>query len=121
MEEKIKKFFQGAGKEAAEHLGAGARVLITTGVNASNTLIITEEREIQVGKGSGDIEIRGNEKMMDDLFSSSNMDEFSEKMISYIKDRKGPEVKILLDRTMEDTEKFERDYYYFLRKMILIR
>jgi hypothetical protein len=120
VEEKIKKFFQGPGKEAVEYLGSGAHVLITT-ENGSYTLIVTEERDVKIGKESGDIEIKGNERMMDNLFSSSSLDDFSKKMISYIKERKGPEVKIHMDRTLENTRKFDRDYYYFLRKMVLIR
>src|SRR4030042_322365 len=119
MEEKIKNFFEGAGKRAMEHLGSGANILITIG-KTSYTLKITEGREVKVekdGKQNSDIEIRGQEKVMNDLFSSSSMDEFSKKMSSYILDRKGPKVKILMERTIENTKKFLLTYQHFLQKI----
>ena len=33
MEEKIKNFFEGPGREAIEHLGSGVNILITIGDN----------------------------------------------------------------------------------------
>jgi len=123
MEEKIKQFFQGAGIEATEQLGSDAKILITVG-ETPYSLKITKEREVNVEKdvnAIGDVEIRGRENIMSDLLSSSSMDEFSEKMISYIVDGREPEVKILMKRTLENSGKFQRDYYYFLRKMLLLR
>jgi len=123
MEEKIKNFFEGPGKEATEHLGAGGNVIITIG-KASYILEITEEREIKVGrdgKKGGDIEISGEEGIVKDLFSSSSFDEFSKKMISYIGSGQEPEVKILMDRTDENSAKFQRVYAYFLRKLFLYK
>lgn len=123
MEKKIKSFFEGAGKEATEQLGSGASILITIG-ETSYPLKITEEREVKVKKDEkekSDIEIRGEEKIMNDLLSSSTMDEFSDKMISYIRDGQEPEVKILMNRTGKNSAKFQRVYLYFLRKMVLLK
>ena len=122
MEQKITSFFEGAGKDATERLGIGANILITAG-NASCTLKMTEERAVKVetdGK-DGDMEIRGEQKQMDDLFSSSSMDEYSKKIISYVKDGKQPEVKILLKRTGENSAKFQQLYMSFLNKMVLLK
>ena len=123
MEEKIKDFFEGPGKEATKHLGAGASIIITTG-QTSYVLRITDRREVVVekdGKGSGEIEIKGNDKIMNDLLSSSSLLEFTGKMKSYIVDRKGPEVKILMERTTDNSRKFLRIYFHFLRKVCLLK
>jgi hypothetical protein len=123
MEEKIKNFFEGAGKRATEHLGSGANILITIG-KTSYALKITEEREIKVekdGKERRDIEISGEEEIMNDLFSSSSNDEFSRKARSYIRNGKEPKGKILMERTLENARKFQLVYYQFLRKMFLVQ
>lgn len=123
MEEKIKNFFEGAGKEATEHLGSGACICIKVGRTAY-TFKITEEREVKVEKDEkepSDIEIRGQEKTMSDLFSSSGWDEYYHKMISNIKDGQEPEVKILMERTAGNSAKFHRLYLYFLRRMVLLK
>ena len=123
MEEKIKDFFERGGKWATEHLGSGASILITIG-ETSYTLKITGEREVKVekdGKKGGDIEIRGEENVMNDLFSSSDLLDFTEKMQSYIGDRKAPQGKILMERTVENSKKFLRMYYHFFRKMGILK
>ena len=123
MEQKIKSFFEGAGKEATERLGIGANILITAG-ETSCTLQITEERAVKVetdGKENSDMEIKGEPGQMNNLFSSSSMEEFSKKMISYVKDGKQPEVKILLNRTGENSAKFQQLYMSFLNKMVLLK
>ena len=123
MEENIKNFFEGPGREATEHLGSGANILLTIG-KTSYTLKITEEREVKVEKDQkegGDIEIRGEGKIINDLLSSSSMHEFSDKMKSYIVDGKEPQVKILMERTGENSKKFLQGYYFFLRKIGLLR
>ena len=123
MEDRIRNFFEGPGKKATEHLGSGANILIMID-ETSYTLKITEDRKVEVEKDEKqecDIKITAEEKTMNDLFSSSNMDEFSEKMRSYIRDGKQPEVTILMTRTVEKLRKFHRVYYYFLRKMVLLK
>ena len=123
MEETIKDFFERRGKWATEHLGSGANVLITIG-ETSYTLKITEEREVSVekdGSKGGDIEIKGEEDVMNDLFSSSDLHEFTEKMNSYIGDRKAPQGKIHMERTVENTKKFLRTYFHFFRKIGILK
>ena len=122
MEQKIKSFFEGAGKEATERLGSGANIRLVIG-ETSYALKITEDRIVQVEKDGkdSDMEIRGEQELMDDLFSSATMEEFSEKMISLVKDGKQPEVKILLDRTGENSAKFQQLYMLFLNKMVLLK
>ena len=123
LEQKIKKFFEEAGKEATERLGIGANILLTAGETSYN-LKITEERAVRVepaGKEHSDMEIKGEQKQMNDLFSSATMDEYSKKMISYVKDGKQPEVKILLNRTGENSAKFQQLYMLFLNKMVLLK
>ena len=123
MEEKIKDFFEHGGKWATEHLGSGVCILITIG-ETSYTLKITDEREVKAekdGKKGGDVEIRGEENVMNDLFSSSDLHDFTEKMKSYIGDRKAPQGKILMERTVENSKKFLRMYYHFFRKMGILK
>ena len=123
MEEKIKEFFEHGGKWATEQLGSGANVLITIG-ETSYTLKLTDEREVEVekdGMKGSDIEIRGEENVMNDLFSSSDLHDFTEKMTSYIGDRKAPQGKILMERTIENTKKFLRMYYHFFRKLGVLK
>ena len=123
MEEKIKDFFECRGKWATEHLGSGANILMTIG-ETSYKLKITDEREVKVekdGKEGSDIEIRGEENVMNDLLSSSDLHEFTEKMKSYIGDRKAPQGKILMERTVENSKKFLRMYYHFFRKTGILK
>jgi hypothetical protein len=123
MEEKIKGFFEGPGREAIEHLGSGGNILMTI-AGSSYTVKITEEREVKVekdGKEDSDIKISGEEKVMADLFSSASRDEYIKKMRSYIMEDKGPEVKILMPRTAENVRKFMSLYPQFLRRMFLLR
>ena len=119
MKEKMKAFFDGTGKEIAEHLGSGASILITLG-KASYTMKVTEERAIEIGnngKGSAEIEIITQESVMNDLLSSSSVTEYREKMLSYIVKDQGPAVKILMERTEKNATKFIRFYADFLRRM----
>ena len=123
MEETIKDFFEHRGKWATEHLGSGANVLITIG-DTSYTLKIMEDREVTVekdGNKGGDIEIKGEEDVMNDLFSSSDLHEFIEKMNSYVGDRKAPQGKIHMERTVENTKKFLRTYFHFFRKIGILK
>ena len=123
MEEKIKGLFEGPLSGATEHLGSGANVLITIG-EISYALKITDEREVQVekgGNGDSDLEIKGEEKIMNDLLDSSSLHDFGEKMKLYIKDRKSPKVMILMERTVENSKRFLRIYYHFVRKLYLLK
>lgn len=122
MEEKIRSFFEEAGKQALEHLDSKASILMAIG-GTSYALKFTEERELEIEKGgkeSSDIEISGEEEIMNDLFSSSTWNEFNGKMNRYIVDEKAPRVKILMEREKENLGKFLHGYYYFLRKMRLL-
>lgn len=122
MEEKIKAFFEGVGKEITDYLGPGGAVLITLG-DSSYTLKIDEERELQVsknGKGKSDIEIITEENIMNDLLSSSSMEKYREKMASYTYNNKKPAVKIHMERTEKSAARFIRTYVYFLRRMWLL-
>lgn len=122
MEEKIKAFFEGVGKEITDYLGPGGDVLITLG-DSSYTLKIDEERELQVsknGKGKSDIEIITEENIMNDLLSSSSMEKYREKMASYTYNNKKPAVKIHMERTEKSAARFIRTYVYFLRRMWLL-
>ena len=122
MEEKIKAFFEGVGKEITDYLGPGGAVLISLG-DSSYTLKIDEERELQVkknGKGKSDIEIITEEKIMNDLLSSSSMEKYREKMASYTFNNKKPAVKIHMERTEKSAARFIRTYVYFLRRMWLL-
>lgn len=122
MEEKIKAFLEGTGKEITDYLGAGGDVLITIG-NSSYTVTIDEDRELEVekgGKGKSDIEIITEEEIMKDLLSASNMVEYREKMASYTYNDRKPSVKIHMERTDEEAARFVRTYLYFLRRMWLL-
>ena len=122
MEEKIKAFLEGAGKEITDYLGVGGDVLITLG-DSSYRLKMDEEREIQVEKGekgNSDVEIITDESIMNDLLSSSSMEEYREKMSSYTFNNKKPAVKIHMERTDKNAAKFIRTYTYFLRRMWLL-
>ena len=122
MEERIKAFFEGVGKEITDYLGPGGAVLITLG-DSSYTLKIDEERELAVekdGKGNSDIEIITEENIMNDLLSSSSMEKYREKMASYTYNNKKPAVKIHMERTEKSAARFIRTYVYFLRRMWLL-
>lgn len=122
MKERIKAFFQGAGRGITEYLGPGADILITLG-NASYTLRLTKERTVEVekgGEGSSDIEIITEEEVLSDLLSSSSPKDYREKMAGYVVNDRRPAVKILLQRTDKNTAKFIRLYLYFLRRMYLL-
>ena len=73
------------------------------------------------GKEPCDIEISGEQQIMEDLLSSSTRSEFSKKITSYIQNGQKPTVKILMDRTSRNSAKFARVYLYFLRRLILLR
>lgn len=122
MEGKIKTFLQGAGKEITDYLGSGGDVLITLG-DSSYRLKMNEERELQVEKGekgNSDIEITTEEEIMNDLLSSSSMEEYREKMSSYTYNNRKPTVKIHMERTDKNAARFIRTYLYFLRRMWLL-
>ena len=122
MEEKIKTFFEGTGKEITEYLGVGGNVLITLG-ETSYRLKMDEERDLQVekgAKGSGDVEIITEESIMNDLLSSSSMEDYRERMSSYTFNNQKPAVKIHMERTDKNAARFIRTYTYFLRRMWLL-
>jgi len=122
MEEKIKAFLEGVGKEILDYLGADGTVLITLG-DSSYAVTIDEDRELEVEKsekGNGDIEIITDEEIMHDLLSSSSMKEYREKMASYTYNDRKPSVKINMERTEKEAAKFIRTYLYFLRRMWLL-
>jgi len=122
MKNKIKNFFTGPGAKIINHLGSGATILIIVGQNRY-TLKVNEERELKVEEdgAQADVEIRGEEAVMSDLLSSSSIDEFSKKARAYIMEGKEPKGKILMERTLENSRKFQALYYYFLRGMFLIK
>ena len=122
MEQKIKAFFEGVGKQIADYLGAGSDVLITLG-ESSYTLKMDEERMLEVkkaGRGNSDIEIITEERIMNDLLSSSTMEEYREKMASYVLNNEKPAVRIHMERTNKNAARFIRTYLYFLRRMWLL-
>jgi hypothetical protein len=120
MEQKIKAFFEGVGKDVTEYLGSGASILMKVG-GSSYVMKMTKERTIQVGRdGQSDIEITAEENVMNDLLSSPTMKDFREKMVSYWNNGAKPAVKILMERTEKNTVKFTRFYIYFLRRMGLL-
>ena len=122
MQAQLKTFFAGAGERAIDQLPSGAGILITVD-ESSYVLTVTDEREIVVEKGpdgQGELEIKGKGPVLNDLFSSPTYDEFSKKMISYKLNREAPEVRILLERTVENAKKFNRCYNHFLRRMYLL-
>lgn len=122
MEDKIRTFLEGTGKEITDYLGPGGHVLLTLG-NSSYTLKMDEERELQVeegGKGDSDVEIITEEKILDDLLSSTSMQEYREKMSFYTFNNKKPAVKIHMERTEKSAARFIRTYVYFLRRMWLL-
>lgn len=123
MEDKIETFFKGPAKEATEILGPNANILFTFGSN-SYSLIKTEDEEIKVGKkenDTGDLEIIGEESVMEDLISSSSLKEFIEKHRLYMKDRREPKIKIHMERTHESNKKYLRVYTHYLWKLGLQR
>ena len=110
------------GKQITEYLGAGGNVLITLG-DSSYTLKMDTERALEVKKaerGNGDIEIITEERIMNDLLSSSSMEEYREKMASYVLNNEKPAVKIHMERTDKNAARFIRTYVYFLRRMWLL-
>jgi len=122
MEQKIREFFGGVGKQITEYLGAGGDVLITLG-KSSYTLKMDEERVLEVkkgGEGNSDIEIITEERIMNDLLSSSSMEEYREKIASYVLNNEKPAVKIHMERTDQNAARFIRTYLYFLRRMWLL-
>ncbi len=122
MEEKIKAFLEGTGKEITEYLGPGGDILITLG-DSSYRVKMDEDRELQVEKGekgNSDIEITTEEEIMNDLLSSSSMQEYRQKMASYTFNNKKPAVKIHMERTDKNAARFIRTYVYFLRRMWLL-
>jgi hypothetical protein len=122
MEEKIKAFLEGPGKEITDYLGPGGDVRITLG-DSSYRVKMDEDRELQVEKGeegNSDIEIKTEEEIMNDLLSSSSMEEYRQKMASYTFNDKKPAVKIHMERTDKNAARFIRTYVYFLRRMWLL-
>jgi hypothetical protein len=122
MEEKITAFLEGPGKEITDYLGPGGDVLITLG-DSSYRVKMDKDRELQVEKGekgNSDIEITTEEEIMNDLLSSSSMEEYRQKMASYTFNNKKPAVKIHMERTDKNAARFIRTYVYFLRRMWLL-
>jgi len=123
MEKKIQTFFEGPGKKATDILGFDANVIFTFGEN-SYALKKTENGEAIVGKTEnekGDIEIRGEKSVMDDLISSSSLHEFLEKHQSYMKVRREPKIIIHMERTHESNKKYLRVYTRYLWQLGLQR
>jgi len=122
MEEKITAFLEGPGKEITDYLGPGGDVLITLG-DSSYRVKMDKDRELQVEKGekgNSDIEITTEAEIMNDLLSSSSMEEYRQKMASYTFNNKKPAVKIHMERTDKNAARFIRTYVYFLRRMWLL-
>jgi hypothetical protein len=123
MKETIKTFFETSCGEVTEHLLPGARILLTFG-DETYVIGIGDEREVLVEKAAkkeGDIEIFAEKEVMKDIFSSPDGTALFERMNKYIRNRKYPRVKILLERNSEGTKHFERNYYHFLRRMSLLK
>jgi hypothetical protein len=124
MEEKIKAFFEETGKEATDYLIYGAAILITLGESSYTVKVSKEGAAVEVekdGKGNCEIEIITEEKIMTDLLSSSSLNEFREKMVSYTVNDQRPTVKILLERTEKNAQRFFRGYINWLRRTCLFR
>ena len=122
MQAQIQTFFTGAGKNAIDQLASGTEILITT-EDSSYVLILTDERETGFEAGSdgrGEVEIRGKNEVLNNLFSANTADEFKSRMILYKLKKEAPEVNILLGRTVENAKKFQRCYKHFFRRMYLL-
>lgn len=124
MEEKIKVFFEETGKNATDYLIYGAAICITLNESSYTVKVSKEGEAVEVekdGKDKCEIEIITEQKIMSDLLSSSSLKEFQEKMISYTVIDQRPRVKILMERTEKNAQRFFRGYINWLRRTCLFR
>lgn len=122
MKDRLELFFEKTARKITEYLDVGCKILITAG-EKHYTLEVLERGKVKVheGKKDADLEIIGDENVINDLFSSVTIEEFIDKMCKYVVQGKKPMLKILMDRDVENTKKFIRTYYIPLLKLYIIR
>jgi len=122
MKEIIERFFMESSKDLLEYLSAGCKIVFTADT-MQYTMEVTESGGVRVeeGKRNGDIEIIGETDVLRDLFSSGSLEGYVDKMCSYIKLGKKPKLKILMERNLENTKRFMRNYYVPLLKLYILR
>lgn len=122
VREKVEKFFNESGKEATVYLNVGCKFTLTVGGKHYAVEVVDEGKvKVEEGKKEGDLEIVGEASVMEDLFSSTSLEEFVKKIGSYVVQGKKPTLKILMDRSIDNTRKFLRDYYVTLSRLYIIR
>ncbi|MEM3550362.1 MAG: hypothetical protein QW222_03705 [Candidatus Bathyarchaeia archaeon] len=122
MKDLIEKFFNEAGKEATAYLNVGCKFVATAGDRHYQIEVVDEGKvKVEEGKMEGDLEIAGEASVMEELFSSASVEEFAEKVNSYLVQGKKPTLKIFMERSIDNTKKFLRDYYITLAKLHIIR
>lgn len=122
MKNKIESFFNEYGKEATLLFNVGGKFIVTAG-EKSYTVTVTDEGKVNVEEGEkdGDFEIIGEPSVMEDIFSSKSVEEFVNKIRFYLVQGKKPKLKILMERSIENTKKFLRDYFPALSHLYIIR
>jgi hypothetical protein len=123
MEAKLTEFFANACRPITDHLLPGAKLLVTVGEDGY-FVTVDDERVVTVTKNAkeaADMEIKGTEEAMADIFSSSDPKALSIRMNHHVKQRTSPKVSIFLERTVENARYFQRGYYHFLREMNLLK
>ncbi|MEM3550678.1 MAG: hypothetical protein QW222_05580 [Candidatus Bathyarchaeia archaeon] len=122
MKDKIESFFERTAGKVVEYLDVGSKIIVSAG-EKHYTLEVSEKGKIKVheGRADGDLEIIGEESVINDLFSSTTMEEYIDKMCNYVVQGRKPKLKIHMERNAESIKRFMRTYYMPLLKMYIIR
>jgi hypothetical protein len=112
LQDSIESFFKEPGRVLLDYMKPGCKIVFTAD-DRHYTLEVIESGGVKVeeGKKDGDIEIIGEADVLRDLFTSKSLEEFSDKMCSYISLGKKPKLRILMERNIENVKKFMRNYY----------
>lgn len=122
MKDKIESFFNENGKEATFLFNTGGKFIISAGEKSYTVAVVSEGKvEVEEGRKGGDFEIAGEPSVMGDIFSSKSVEEFVNKIRFYLVQGKKPKLKIFMERSIENTKKFLRDYFPALSHLYIIR